>query len=87
MKVIIEIPDKSIEMAKAYLMASCDTEEQENDLCAACERMKSCTEPMEIDFDEIEYQEFKQQLKQMYMAFALITIGAMKMREMNDDKK
>ena len=81
MKIIVEIPNKSIDIAKAYLIPSCDTEEQENELSKACEELKTCTEPMEIDFDETKFHEFKQQVKQMYVAFAVITLSAKMMKE------
>lgn len=84
MKIIVEIPNKSIDMAKAVMMSGCDNEEQENELIAACEKMKASTEPMVIDFAETEYKMFEKELRQMYLAFASLTVSAMKMKEMNE---
>ena len=81
MKIIVEIPNKSIDMAKAVMMTGCDTKEQEYEIREVCERMKTSKDPMVIDFDETDFQRFKTELRQMYMAFTTLTISAMKMKE------
>ena len=80
MKIIIEIPEKSIDMAKTYLMLSCDTEEEENEISEACDSLKAADEPITLDFDKMN-DEFKGQLKQLYMALAMISVGVMRSKE------
>lgn len=87
MKLIVEIPDKSINMAKTVMMTGCDNEEQTDELNEACERLKARTEPMVIDYTEAEYKMFEKELRQMYLAFATLAISAMKMKEMNAKKE
>jgi len=82
MKIVIEIPEKSIEMAKAFLLSNCETEEEEIEISKVCDQLRTADEPITLDFDRLK-GEYKSQLKQMYLALVMIAIGSEKMREMD----
>ena len=82
MKIVIEVPEKSIDMAKAFLLSNCDTEEEEIEISKVCDQLKTAAEPITLDFDRMK-GEYKSQLKQMYMALVMMAVGSIKMREMD----
>lgn len=78
MKIIIEVPEKSIDMAKGYLMAGCNTEEQENEICATCDKLKSSEDPFLLGTDFLN-ENLKGELKQLYIALVTFVVCATKM--------
>lgn len=74
MKVIIEIPSKYLETAKGLMLASCETEKEEQELTEYVEGVKAISEPMLLDLD-IEYKKDKATIKQLYIGLACFSIG------------
>lgn len=80
MELIIDIPEKSLDIAKAYLLSSCDDEEQEKDIARYCDKLKAHEGPVSLNIDKVK-DEFKQQLRDLRLALALIAIGSMGLQE------
>ena len=74
MKVIIEIPQKYLEIAKGLMLASCETEEQEKELTELVENAKNVEELTVLNPD-LEFASDKQTAKQLYIGLACMFIS------------
>lgn len=81
MKILFEVPDKSVDLARFALISACDTEEQERILEQFCEKVKKMKEPIVLDPEKVFDTEKKRQLKELNVAMAIIAIGSLALEE------
>ena len=82
-KVIIDIPNKTIEAVKAVMLAQCETEDQEQEVVQTCDHLLNAEDPFPFDVDRVktlfENDPDKglliQQLNQLYAALTMLVIG------------
>ena len=84
MKIIIEVPDKFLEIAKGIMLGACKNENQESELLELVECVKAKTEPIAVNLDKIYDDEMASQMSQMNIALACFAIGQVK-DETNDE--
>lgn len=77
MKILFEVPDKSVDLARCMLISTCDTEERERRIEQLCEKAKSMKEPIVLDPDKVLDTEKKKQLKEFNIVMAMIAIGSL----------
>lgn len=85
MKILFEVPDKSVDMAKFALISACDTEEEERHIEQLCEKAKKMEEPIVIDPDNVFDTEKKRQLKELNLAMAMIAIGSLELEDKENE--
>ena len=81
MKIIIEVPNKFLEIAKGIMLGACKNEEQENELLELVDCVKAKTEPIAVNLDKIYDDEMASQMSQMNIALACFAIGQVKDEE------
>jgi len=86
MKLIIDIPDRTIDKAKRYLIGSCDSEEEEVQLQKVCDKMKNAEEPVALE--DVEPNEWLAgTLKEIRMGLAVIAISLQRIKSIEESSK
>ena len=67
MKVIIEVPDKFVEIGKGIALGMCKTETEEQEIIEAADKSKEIEEPIEITADDTESNE-------LFLSLALLAM-------------
>lgn len=83
MKVIIDIPNKTIEAVKAVMLAQCETEDQEQEVVQMCDHLRNAEDPFLFDVDRVkklfdndpDMGLLIQQLNQLYAALTMLIIS------------
>ena len=78
MKIIIEVPDKFLEIAKGIMLGACKNENQEKELLELVDCVKAKTEPIAVNLNKIYDDEMASQMSQMNIALACFAIGQVK---------
>ena len=73
MKVIIELPEKYLDIAKSFMILTYCEELEEQELTEYVDRAKAMKEPIPVDLDEV-YNDDKEK-KQFYVCIAAIVLG------------
>lgn len=81
MKILFEVPDNIVELAKDILLNSCDTEKDERRIEMLCQKAKEMDSPILIDPNKAFHVEKKKQMKELNLAMAMIAIGSMRLGE------
>ena len=68
MKVIIEVPDKFVEISKGISLGICKTETEEQEIIEVAAKVKEIDEPIEITADDTESNE-------LFLALALLAMA------------
>ena len=83
MKVIIDIPNKTIEAVKAVMLTQCENEEQECEVVQTCDNLLNAENPILFDVDRVKalFEDdpdkglLIQQLNQLYAALTMLIIN------------
>ena len=81
MKILFEVPDSTIDLAKAILVNSCDTEEAEHHIELLCQKAKEMDVPITIDPNKAFHVEKKKLMKELNLAMTMIAIGSMELED------
>ena len=84
MKIIIDIPKRSMNAAKAYLLSQCDNEKNEQEIEQLCEKLEAQEEPVPLNFDSVK-EDMKHQLNDLYLALSVIAVSTLALNEEEDE--
>ena len=92
MKVLIDIPEKTVEAVKAVMVSQCENENQEIEVKQTCDKLLTEEEPIPLDFDKAkalfendpDKELLIQQINTLYASVTMLLIMQKDLDELGD---